>query len=83
MSADPSFDAFFATYKDDIVVNPNIEIRYNLGMLFFFSFVCVIVYTNHYRVWPQHPRDRRNQIQRADRERAICKADQSESISRQ
>ena len=41
MSADPSFDAFFATYKDDIVVNPNIEIRYDLGMLFFSFFFCL------------------------------------------
>jgi hypothetical protein len=36
MPADPDFDTFFAAYKDSIVVNPNIEIRYDLGMFCFF-----------------------------------------------
>lgn len=33
MTKDPDFDSFFTAYKDDIIVNPSIEISYDPGEL--------------------------------------------------
>lgn len=41
MSKDPDFDSFFTAYKDDIIVNPSIEIRYDPGEL---NFACCLYY---------------------------------------